>query len=93
MLILISDAFDPGLPAKLEKYGEVTEDKGRLPEADVVLVRSKTRCTREYIEQAKNLKLIIRGGVGTDNIDKVAAAEKGKLRGSVKGWWFDTVST
>ena len=77
MLILISDAFDPGLPAKLEKFGEVTEDKDRLPEADVVLVRSKTKCTREYIEEAKNLKLIIRGGVGTDNIDKVCAAEKG----------------
>jgi D-3-phosphoglycerate dehydrogenase len=77
MLILISDAFDPGLPAKLEKFGEVTEDKSRLPEADVVLVRSKTKCTREYIEEAKNLKLIIRGGVGTDNIDKVCAAEKG----------------
>ena len=77
MLILISDAFDPGLPAKLEKFGEVTEDKSRLPEADVVLVRSKTKCTREYIEEAKNLKLIIRGGVGTDNIDKEAARENG----------------
>ena len=77
MLILISDAFDSGLPAKLEKYGEVTTDKDRLPEADVVLVRSKTTCTRDYIERAKNLKLIIRGGVGTDNIDKICAAEKG----------------
>ena len=77
MLILISDAFDAGLPEKLKKYGEVTDDKARLPEADVVLIRSKTKCTREYIDGAPNLKLIIRGGVGLDNVDRAYAAEKG----------------
>jgi len=76
MLILISDAFDPLLPDKLKKFGEVTGDKNRLAEADVVLVRSKTQCNREYIDSAPKLKLIIRGGVGTDNIDKEYAAEK-----------------
>ncbi len=77
MKILISDAFDPSLPAKLEGFGEVTDDKERLPEMDVVLVRSKTKCTREYIDQAKNLRLIIRGGVGLDNIDVEYARSKG----------------
>ena len=77
MLILVSDAFDAGLSAKLAKYGEVTDDKGRLAEADVVLIRSKTKATAEYIDSAPNLKLIVRGGVGTDNIDKVHAAAKG----------------
>jgi D-3-phosphoglycerate dehydrogenase / 2-oxoglutarate reductase len=77
MLILVSDAFDAGLPARLEKYGEVTNDKGRLGEADVVLVRSKTKCTQEYIDSAPNLKLIIRGGVGIDNIDTAYAKTKG----------------
>jgi D-3-phosphoglycerate dehydrogenase / 2-oxoglutarate reductase len=77
MLILISDAFDPGLPDRLAKFGEVTSDKGRLAEADVVLIRSKTKATREYIDGAPRMKLIIRGGVGTDNIDKPYAAEKG----------------
>jgi len=76
MLILISDAFDPSLEGKLAKYGEVTTDKARLPDADVVLIRSKTKCDREYIDSAPNLKLIVRGGVGTDNIDKVYCAEK-----------------
>ena len=52
MLILISDAFDPGLPEKLSRYGEVTDDKGRAPEAEVVLVRSKTKVTKEYIDAA-----------------------------------------
>ncbi len=77
MKILISDAFDPSLPARLERFGEVTDDKDRLPEVDVVLVRSKTKCTQEYIDRAKNLKLIIRGGVGLDNIDVEYARSKG----------------
>lgn len=77
MLILISDAFAPDLPDKLKKFGEVTDDQARLPEAEVVLVRSKTKCTKEWFEQARNVKLVIRGGVGMDNIDKEAAKAKG----------------
>ncbi len=77
MLILISDAFDDSLATKLSVFGEVTDDKARLSEANVVLVRSKTTCTKEYIDQAPNLKLIIRGGVGIDNIDKAYAESKG----------------
>jgi D-3-phosphoglycerate dehydrogenase len=77
MKILISDAFDSSLPAKLEVFGEVIDDKDRLSEVDVVLVRSKTKCTQDYIDQAKNLRLIIRGGVGLDNIDVEYARSKG----------------
>ncbi len=77
MLILISDAFDADLPARLAAFGEVTTDKARLAEADVVLVRSKTKCTKEYIEHAPKLKVIIRGGVGIDNIDSAFAKERG----------------
>jgi len=77
MLILISDAFDNVLPGKLARFGEVTDDQARLPEADIVLIRSKTKCTKEWIDQATNLKLIIRGGVGMDNIDREYAASKG----------------
>ena len=77
MLILISDAFDKSLPEKLRVFGEVTDDKTRLKDADVVLIRSKTKATKEYIDQAPNLKLIIRGGVGMDNIDKAYCSEKG----------------
>ena len=77
MKILISDAFDPSLPGRLEAFGEVTEDKERLPEMDVVLIRSKTKCTREYIDQAKSLRLIIRVGVGLDNVDVDYARSKG----------------
>lgn len=77
MKILISDAFDPSLPEKLAAFGEVTEDKSMVPEVDVVLVRSKTKCRRDYIDQAKKLRLIIRGGVGLDNIDVDYARSRG----------------
>ncbi len=77
MLILISDAFDASLEGKLAAFGEVTTDKGRAAEADVILVRAKTICNKEYIDGAKNCKLIIRGGVGIDNIDKPYAESKG----------------
>ena len=77
MKILISDAFDPSLPAKLEAFGEITDDKEQVADVDVVLVRSKTKCTRDYIDQAKKLRLIIRGGVGLDNIDVDYARSKG----------------
>jgi phosphoglycerate dehydrogenase-like enzyme len=70
MLILISDKFDSTLPGLLAKYGQVTDDPNRVPEADIILVRSKTKATAEYLEKAKNLKMIIRGGVGLDNIDQ-----------------------
>ena len=45
MLILICDAFDPGLADKLARFGEVTDDMARLGEADVALIRSKTKAT------------------------------------------------
>ena len=77
MLILISDAFSPDLPERLKKFGEVTDDKDRAAEADVVLIRSKTKCTKEYIDAAPNLKMVIRGGVGLDNVDLDYAKEKG----------------
>lgn len=77
MLILFSDAFAPDLPEKLSRFGNVTDDKGKLPVATIVLVRSKTKVTKEYIDSAPNLKLVIRGGVGLDNIDLNYAAEKG----------------
>ncbi len=77
MLILIADAFDGSLPAKLARFGEVTEDHGRLPEAEVVLIRSKSKCTAEWFAGAPKVKLVIRGGVGMDNIDREYAKAHG----------------
>jgi len=77
MKILISDAFDSSLPGMIAKFGEVTDDHSHVATADIVLIRSKTKCTREYIDRAPNLKMIIRGGVGLDNVDVEYAKQKG----------------
>lgn len=77
MKILIADAFDARLPDRLAAFGEVWTDPARLADAEVVLVRSKTKVTREYLQGAPNLKLVIRGGVGLDNVDKAACTERG----------------
>ena len=77
MFILISDAFAQDLPDNLIQFGEVSQDKDCLSKADVVLIRSKTKVTKEYIDSAPNLKLVIRGGVGLDNVDLEYAKEKG----------------
>lgn len=77
MNILISDPFSKDLPGRLKEFGEVTDDKNEIPNANVVLVRSATKVNREMIDSAKNLKLVIRGGVGVDNIDVEYCKEKG----------------
>jgi len=77
MKILISDAFDAALPERLAVFGEVTDDRERLADVDAVLIRSKTTCNSDYIDRARNLKLIIRGGVGLDNVDCDYARSKG----------------
>mgnify|MGYP006308681277 CR=1 FL=1 len=69
MKILICNPFDESLPDRLKEFGEVTDDMSQLKEADIALIRSKTKATKEWIDGAPNLKMIIRGGVGLDNVD------------------------
>ncbi len=44
---------------------------------DAIVVRSRTKVTREVIEASLKLKIIARAGVGVDNVDVEAATEKG----------------
>jgi len=77
MKILIADAFDAKLPERLAAFGDVTSDMATLGSAEVLLIRSKTKVTQETLDQAPALKLVIRGGVGMDNVDKKACAARG----------------
>ena len=77
MHILIADAFDAKLPERLAAFGTVSSDLATLPQAQVLLVRSKTKVDADLIAKAPNLKLVIRGGVGMDNVDKKLCADKG----------------
>ena len=79
MRILVTDGMDKTAMATLRAEGhEVVEqfyEPDQLGEAlrdfDVAVVRSKTKVRANHIDAAKGsrLKLIIRGGVGVDNID------------------------
>ena len=77
MHILIADAFDAKLPERLAAFGTVSGDLATLPQATVLLVRSKTKVDADLLAKAPNLKLVIRGGVGMDNVDKKLCAERG----------------
>ena len=48
-----------------------------VEEYDAIIVRSRTKVTREIIEAGKKLRVIGRAGVGLDNIDLKAAEERG----------------
>jgi D-3-phosphoglycerate dehydrogenase len=48
-----------------------------IPEYDGLAVRSSTKPDADIIAAAKNLKVIGRAGIGTDNIDIKAATERG----------------
>jgi D-3-phosphoglycerate dehydrogenase len=60
------------------KTGLAPEELERtIGDYDVIVVRSATKVRKPIIEAARNLKLIIRGGVGLDNIDVEYAQVRG----------------
>lgn len=50
-----------------------------LQQADGIIVRGKTKLRAETLEGQQRLKVIVRAGVGTDNIDSEAATKAGIL--------------
>ena len=60
----------------LEKYADQSEFIDAVKDVDALIIRSD-KATREVIESADNLKVIVRAGAGYDNIDLEAATEKG----------------
>ncbi|PKL06427.1 MAG: hydroxyacid dehydrogenase [Spirochaetae bacterium HGW-Spirochaetae-9] len=79
MVILLADAFAPDLPGRLSAFGEVVSDFKRLADAEILIVRSKTKVDKAMMDGAPKLKFIIRGGVGVDTIDVDYAKAKGIL--------------
>jgi D-3-phosphoglycerate dehydrogenase len=91
MRILANDGLNEEAVALLKKEGfsvetekRSTEDLlGEIAGYDALLVRSATKVTREILEAGTRnggkLKVVGRGGVGTDNIDLEAAKEMGVI--------------
>ncbi len=53
------------------------EIKSIIHDYEGLAIRSSTKVTEEIIAKAKKLKVIGRAGIGTDNIDKKAATQRG----------------
>lgn len=86
--ILITDGIEKEAARKLrelnfnviEQFYEKDVLGDKLKDVDVLVVRSATKVTKEVIDKAlegKKLKLIVRGGVGLDNIDVKYAQANG----------------
>jgi D-3-phosphoglycerate dehydrogenase len=86
--ILVSDPIDPEGIRKLEDAGFKVAVKPKISNKelrkivanyDVLIVRSRTKVTKEIIEAGSQLKFIGRVGVGLDNID-LTTAEKNCIK-------------
>ncbi|XZK78310.1 D-2-hydroxyacid dehydrogenase [Clostridium perfringens] len=86
--ILLNDGLDKKAISNLELLGfdvdtnhyDIGDLKEKIKEVDCIVIRSATKIRRELIDEAikgGNLKLIIRGGVGVDNIDVQYAEQNG----------------
>ncbi len=83
--VLIADSINEKGVEVLTDSAEVVNNPTITPEEllesiheyDGIIVRSRTKVTKEVIEKAENLKIIARAGVGVDNIDVDAATDKG----------------
>jgi D-3-phosphoglycerate dehydrogenase len=62
--------------ALLESYTDKADLLAAVADVEAMIIRSD-KATREVIETAKNLKVIVRAGAGFDNIDLEACTEKG----------------
>ena len=88
--ILANDGIDKSAAEKLESLGYTVDTnhyngeklENMIQNIDCIIIRSATKIRRHLIDKALKtgqLKLIIRAGVGIDNIDHVYAKEKGIL--------------
>ncbi len=84
--VLVCDPLAQSAIDQMKQAGlDVTVKTGLKPQElaeiispfQILAVRSGTKVTAQVIEAAKNLKLIVRAGVGLDNVDAEAARKKG----------------
>lgn len=70
--------------AILEKYESAEEFKAAAADADAMIVRSD-KVTKEVVEAAKSLKIVVRAGAGFDNLDLEACSAHGVVAMNTPG--------
>jgi len=83
MKILITDGLEPEAVVMLRKAHEVSVQEldskallGAIPPYHALIVRSRTKVTKEVLDRGASLKVVGRAGVGVDNIDLTAATAR-----------------
>ena len=69
--------MEAGFDVDLETSITGPELVERVKDFDAIVVRSRTKVTREVIEASGRLRAVARAGVGLDNVDLEAAKERG----------------
>ncbi len=84
MKVMVADKLDDEALNALRKHFEVTAEEVSPEELlkvvsgyEALIVRSRTKVTREVLERATKMKVVARAGVGVDNIDVEVATERG----------------
>ena len=84
--ILFIDTVHPILQEKLQARGfeciagyDLSENAilNLLPQCNGIIIRSRFKIGKTFIDAGKNLKFIARAGAGMENIDTALAAEAG----------------
>ncbi len=70
--------------ALLEKYTSLEQLYDAVSDADALIVRSD-KVTKEVIDAAKKLKIVVRAGAGYDNLDLAACSERGIIAMNTPG--------
>jgi len=101
MKVLISDSIgkegieilkkESGLEVILATELSSAELKKSMKDVSALIVRSRTKVTRDLIEAGKALKIIGRAGAGVDNVDVEAATDHGVIVMNAPG--ANTIST
>ena len=84
--VLIADSLDkealeqlkavPGFEVTVKTGLDEAALVGTIPGFNAVVVRGATKITRPVIEAGTDLRIIVRAGIGLDNVDAAAAKEK-----------------
>jgi D-3-phosphoglycerate dehydrogenase len=86
MKVLVADKLSAEAVQTLREGGAQVDDRSGIEAAELagalagvqgLIVRSRTKVTADLLKAASDLKVVGRAGVGVDNIDVAAAAERG----------------